>query len=239
MKKLYLLIFSILTLAISAQQNTIIIPVQFDFQKQASQYQLNELTEFLFKKQGFSTLWENQLSDDIAKNPCQAYKAEVLDESNMFTTKLKIRLKDCKGKEIFLSEQGTSRSKEYKTAYHEALREAFEKGKQQLSQIKMVKTTNSQNEQIIQNKIDEPINSSKNPPTTEQLYAQPLSKGIYQLVDKSPKIILKIYKTSIENVYIAQSEHHQGIFYKKDNSYIFEYYENDISYKKEYLVTLE
>jgi len=35
-------------------------------------------------------------------------------------------LKDCKNNQLFISEEGSSREKEYKIAYHEALRNAFE-----------------------------------------------------------------------------------------------------------------
>jgi hypothetical protein len=50
---------------------------------------------------------------------------DLIDNSGLFKTSLQISLKDCKNKQIFLSEEGSSREKEYKKAYQEALRDAF------------------------------------------------------------------------------------------------------------------
>ncbi|WP_297706787.1 hypothetical protein [uncultured Eudoraea sp.] len=58
------------------------------------------------------------------------------------------------------------------------------------------------------------------------LYAQQISNG-YQLVDSSPKIRLKIYKTSNPEVYIGINEQGNGIVYKRGSQWYFEYYEAD------------
>lgn len=58
------------------------------------------------------------------------------------------------------------------------------------------------------------------------LYAQPTSYG-YQLVDGEPKVIMKIYKTSNANSYMAKRGEVQGALVAKDNQWFFEYYEND------------
>ncbi len=43
----------------------------------------------------------------------------------MFTTKSIVELRDCSNKIIFSSKEGKSKDKEYKKAYHEAIRNAF------------------------------------------------------------------------------------------------------------------
>lgn len=61
---------------------------------------------------------------------------------------------------------------------------------------------------------------------TDVLYAQQLPNG-YQLVDSSPKIRLKIYKTSNPEVYIGINAQGNGIVYKRGSQWYFEYYESD------------
>jgi len=58
------------------------------------------------------------------------------------------------------------------------------------------------------------------------LYAQEIPNG-YQLVDSTPKIRLKIYKTSIPEVYIGVNEKGSGVVYKRANQWYFEYYVSD------------
>lgn len=55
------------------------------------------------------------------------------------------------------------------------------------------------------------------------LYAQEIPNG-YQLVDSTPKIRLKIYQTSIPEVYIGVNEKGSGVVYKRANQWYFEYY---------------
>lgn len=55
------------------------------------------------------------------------------------------------------------------------------------------------------------------------LYAQEIPNG-YQLVDSAPKIRLKIYNTSMPEVYIGVNEKGSGVVYKRQNQWYFEYY---------------
>lgn len=58
------------------------------------------------------------------------------------------------------------------------------------------------------------------------LYAQEIPNG-YQLVDSTPKIELKIYKSSVPNVYTAVGEDKNGMVYNRDGKWFFEYYVGD------------
>lgn len=60
----------------------------------------------------------------------------------------------------------------------------------------------------------------------EVLYAQPIANG-YQLVDGTPKVIIKLLKSSIENVYMANADGKHGMVFKIDNAWVFEYYTGD------------
>ena len=132
MKKIiFITILALITSVSGFSQNVnsykyVIVPNQFEFLKGSDQYQLNSLTKFLFEKYGFEVFLDNEkLPTDLANNRCKALTAFVTEESGLFTTKLNVGLKDCNNNELFLSEVGESRTKEYKQAYHEALREAF------------------------------------------------------------------------------------------------------------------
>ncbi len=58
------------------------------------------------------------------------------------------------------------------------------------------------------------------------LYAQQIPNG-YQLVDSTPTIRLKIYSTSMPEVYIGINEEGNGIVYKRGSQWYFEYYVSD------------
>ncbi len=55
------------------------------------------------------------------------------------------------------------------------------------------------------------------------LYAQELSNG-YQLVDSTPKIRMKLLKSSSPNVYIAESGTINGLVFSENGKWFFEYY---------------
>lgn len=110
----------------------VIVPAKYDFLKQENQYQLNALTKFLFEKEGFSVVYNNQeMPSELANNNCLGLNADVKNESSLFTTKLIIELTNCKNQKVLISEEGKSKEKDYKAAYHEALRNAFESVKEQ------------------------------------------------------------------------------------------------------------
>lgn len=62
--------------------------------------------------------------------------------------------------------------------------------------------------------------------TAEVWYAQQIPNG-YQLVDSTPKIRLKVYKTSIPNVFIGVGDKSKGLVYNKNSKWYFEYYDAD------------
>ena len=74
----------------------IIIPRKYDFLKEENQFRLNTITKHLFDQEGYLTLVQgNQYPEDVKANPCIAVTVNVVDESSMFKTKLKIELKNC------------------------------------------------------------------------------------------------------------------------------------------------
>lgn len=104
-----------------------IIPETFEFTGEMDQYQLNSLLKFLMEKEGFNTVMrKGEKPVDLGNNPCKALSVDVINDSGLFTTKLKISFEDCYGKIVYTSDEGRSREKDFKKAYQEALRNAFE-----------------------------------------------------------------------------------------------------------------
>ncbi len=119
-------------LALPAQTNLndykyVVMPRKFDFLKEVDQYQLNSLTKFLFNKNKFNVFFDDEnFPEDLSKNRCLTLFANVLQSKSLFTTKLTVELKDCYNNVVFVSKEGSSKEKNFKKAYHQSIREAFE-----------------------------------------------------------------------------------------------------------------
>jgi hypothetical protein len=61
--------------------------------------------------------------------------------------------------------------------------------------------------------------------TSGVLYAQAIENG-FQLVDSTPKVVYRIKKTGMADVYLVESKN--ATLYKKGDNWILEYYENDV-----------
>lgn len=98
------------------------VPSKFDFLKEKDQYQLNSITKFLFNKHGFNAYFEKELPN---VSRCDGLYAEVIGEPKFIWTRVTIVLNDCNGNEVYRSETGRSKLKQYDKTYNEALRKAF------------------------------------------------------------------------------------------------------------------
>lgn len=237
MKKHILFLFLFVSVLGTAQTvndyKYVIVPDKFDFFKESNKYDLNALSEFLFTKYGFQTVMANQgFPADLVNNRCNALLANVEEIKGFLITKLKVTLKDCNGKVLFDGVEGKSKEKDFKKAYTEALRNAFKSvealhytysGKETGTSVSATPLTSAV-------KVDATVPLTKLVPAVKvnenYLFAQPINSG-YQLVDTSPKVVLKIYKTTQPDQYIAVGDEYQGVLYKKENKWLLEYYKND------------
>lgn len=129
MTRFLLLSISLFLATNAISQNTnlseysyVIVPEQYDFLKDKDQYQLNSMSKFYFEKSGFNAY----LADSAPNaNRCDGLYASVEELQSVFGTKLQIVLKDCNDKEIYRSQEGKSKYKEYDKTYQDALRKAF------------------------------------------------------------------------------------------------------------------
>jgi hypothetical protein len=100
----------------------VVVPEKFEFLSKPNQYQLNDMTKYYLAKNGFNTYYFSELP---SVDNCDGLWADVASIVGFTRTKIMVVLKDCKGNEVFRGETGTSKQKEYKKSYQDALRNAF------------------------------------------------------------------------------------------------------------------
>ncbi|WP_348799398.1 hypothetical protein [Flavobacterium adhaerens] len=211
----------------------VIIPLRYEFMKSDNQYRMCTLTKSNLKKAGFVAFYANEeLPQQYYNNRCGLLNVEVIKDNAFLMTKLFIVFKDCNNKEIFKSEVGKSKEKDYEAAYSEALNRAFESV--YALEYKYDGTVVNNGTALVAPAVaatvpvvptaSVPTNTTE--PDATVLFAQPIKNG-YQLVDSTPKVVMKAYKTSNPSMYQAIKGNIQGAMVLKDNQWFFEYYEND------------
>jgi hypothetical protein len=214
-----------------------IVSDKYDFLKKPDMYQTSSLTAFLLKKNGFDAyLSTNKLPKEVYDNRCNTLFVQILNSSNAFVTKNAVEFRDCNNVVVYKSKVGRSRKKDFKQAYHEAIRDAFTdpvitgyKFKES-AVIKPIVIASTQS------KVKREIAKENNLVKKEvvqinyTIYAQPISNG-FQLVDTSPKVVYTILRTSTKNVFIIKEKN--GIMHLKNTKWIAEFYENGQLIQKE------
>jgi len=105
----------------------VIVPMQFNFQSEPNQYSLNILARVLLKDEGFKVYMDQEKKPlAFGLDPCNSLRADIIQEDAFLTTKLKFVLLDCSNDVVYETKQGVSRLKDFKKAYKDALRNAFE-----------------------------------------------------------------------------------------------------------------
>lgn len=238
MKKIFLLVLIIATSTYAQKKinnyKYVIVPNKFDFVKSKDKYQTSSLTKFLFNKSGFKAyLSDEVLPNDVAANRCLALSGVVNDDSSMFTTKSIIELRDCYNNVIFTSLVGKSKQKEYKKAYHEAIRNAFKSVQalkyKYIPNKKYLAVNKREITQVVEEtpkeiKTDVVVDKEIKKDALKTLYAQTIANG-FQLVDTKPQVIFQILKTKVKDVFVIKDKN--GLMYKSGNNWIAEYFNND------------
>lgn len=241
------------TICINSQNKSIndykyvIVPSKLNFVKKVDQYQTSSLTKFLLKKNGFNVFLSNEdLPEDLKNNKCLALTTTVIDESNMIVTRNIIQLKDCYDNVVYTSKIGKSKLKDFKKAFHEAIRNAHNSMlgvRQNYKASKTVKKSVKPNIKTTVVKELPKVVTVKKVKKTESkeikikknlinlLYAQPINNG-YQVVNTKPEVVFQILKTGVNNVFILKDKN--GILYKRDEFWIAEFYDGTTLKIKKY-----
>lgn len=104
------------------QYSYVVVPDKFEFQSDWEQYQLNSMTKFYLEKSGFNAFLGKERP---TTERCDGLYANVEKLPTFLGTKLQVVLKDCHNNEIYRSQEGRSKYKEFEKAYQDALRKAF------------------------------------------------------------------------------------------------------------------
>jgi hypothetical protein len=221
----------------------VIVPVKYEFLRSENQYRLNTLTKFNLQKAGFTAFYTNEEIPAEYTNRCSFLNVDLLKENAFLSTKLYVVFTDCYGKEVYKSEVGKSREKEYEVAFPEALNEAFKSvyalhykyngkaapaGPANKNTIESLPVSApAATAAVVAAPAAVAVNVSNSAePDGSVLFAQPIKNG-FQLVDSTPKVVLKVYKTTNPSIYLASRENAQGVLVLKENQWFFEYYEKE------------
>lgn len=221
-------IFFILCFFVSFAQTEVkyaIVPNKFNFLKSENPYNLSTNLKLYFDKLGYkSFIMGEEFPEDLNATSCNAIYPDLIETNGFLSTKISIIAKNCRGEVLAQSQEGVSREKDRRTAYLQALRNATES------------FVMPENSETVESVTVEPVNTevAREVIVVESissnlsiLYAQPIENG-YQLVDASPKLVMKIFKTSQPDYFTAISDSKNGVVFKKENVWYFEYYENNV-----------
>lgn len=237
MKILIFFLFSSISLfaqkSIFDNYNHIIIPTKFMIQETENEFQLNSLVRYLFKEEGFTVFMDSELlPDEYASNPCSGLRVELDKKFNIIQTTIFVNLYDCKNSVVF-SSKGTSREKEFKKGYQEAIRNAFleiesanfslvsSTSEQSVEEDKVLtmEERNEMRKQVVRNQSEVYEHNG------ELFYFFPVEEKIHIYGSNAYDILAKLTPIN-EEMFIYNSDEIDGVMTKKaDGSFDLEYRE--------------
>ena len=228
-KLLFVLLFTSFCFAQNVNNfKAVIVPLKFDFIRTNNQYRLCTISKAHLVNAGFTVYYSNEILPKEYTDRCDLLYYDIVKENAFLATKMYIELKDCTGKLIFKSQTGYSKEKDTELAYSDAIKKAFVS----VANLHYKYDTSSVAGPVAEVKSEVASTVVSSVPTTvvekstsDLLYAQATTTG-YQLVDASPKVMYKLYKTSRSDLFIAMKGISEGVLIQKDNQWFFEYYEN-------------
>lgn len=224
MKKILVIFIVLFSIVSFAQKQAIIISSKYDFQKEKNTYNINNMLKAILVSNNYQVYFDDAiLPMEIAQNRCNALTGVLVDNSNMFLTKLKFQIKDCQNNLVFETAEVKSKNKDIQTGYIEAISLLSP----ELKKHKAVSIAIPKKE-VVETPSGIITNTSKKYQFVE------IANG-YAIMDATPKVVLQIYKTTNQNVFIADKFGVKGIFTKIENKGIFEYYLNDKLVVEEFL----
>jgi phage pi2 protein 07 len=223
MKKILLILITIFTIGSFAQKKqTILISSKYDFQEKKNSHNINNMLKAILTSNNYQVYFEDEvLPIEIAQNRCNALTGVLVDDSNVFVTKVKLQIKDCKNNILFETADVKSREKESQAAFIEVIKLLSPELKKYKPVVIQKKEVTESPSEIITN-------------TNVKYQFVEIANG-YAVMDATPKVILQIYKTTNPNIFIADKFGVKGVFTKLVNRGVFEYYLNDKLMVEEFL----
>ncbi|RAR47033.1 hypothetical protein [Flavobacterium lacus] len=215
----------------------VIVPTKFNDFDSENQYRLNTITKFNLEKMGFVAFYENSnIPVEILSKRCDIVMVDVVKGKKFLLTSVFLTFKDCNGQVIHQSEIGKTKDKDFKTAFPKALEEAFTSLFALNYKYNATKSStaeplgevppNNVSISLEKPKASLPAPLSETTDYSKLLFAQPTANG-FQLVDSTPKVVFKLFKTDNPSMFLAQKGDQNGVVSLKDGSWFFEYQENE------------
>jgi hypothetical protein len=102
----------------------VVVPKQFEAFKEPNQYHTSTLIKYLLTEAGFTAYYEGEVPE-TSGDLCDGLRLRLLDESSMFRTRTILIFEDCRDKEVYRTPEGSSREKDLREGYGEAIETAF------------------------------------------------------------------------------------------------------------------
>ena len=234
-----IVIFFIFKTSLAAQTDLnqykyVSVPDRFDFMKTNDQYQISSLTQFLLNKKGFNVLEsiENYPSD-LASNSCLLLDMNIEKIKGFLKTKLEVQFINCKKEVVFRSAIGISKEKDFKMAYHQALRAAFDSIEGLNYNYEASATIDiSAPIETSTAVIPKPIVQTPSAPvvaaSVDSVDSPELPKTLivstaygYDITDANGRVLFSIHPTMEEGIFIIDK--FPGIAYKRGRRWVREY----------------
>lgn len=220
MKKLSLLFVLLLpVLAFSQTINNyemVLVPVRFEFQSEDNQYRASTILKTGLTEVGFKATYSNENAKVNFSDRCNLLNAKLINHQNILRTKLQFQLVDCNGKVLFETPIIDSKEKDRAIAFRQCMDKIIDLIKNMEYKFEGENTMPSMPQTVEVQKTEAKIDLSK------VLYAQPTDNG-FQLVDSTPQLVMKLFKTSQPDFYTAQFQNQTGMVFKRDNQWFFEF----------------
>ncbi len=103
----------------------LIVPTRFENFRQTNQYNTSTLTKYHLTQMGFPAVYDNKLPRELRIDPCLGLMTAMVEEGNMFRSRIKFVFSDCEGKVVYETYHGESKSKDFAESYKEAIADAL------------------------------------------------------------------------------------------------------------------
>ena len=240
MKNFSIFVLFLFSIQSFAQQNkVIIISNKYEFQKEKNTYNINTMLKAILVSNNYQVFFEDEvLPVEIAQNRCKALAGVLVDNSNMFLTKMKFQIKDCQNNLLFETAEVKTREKDIQNAYIETIGLLS-------PELKKYNVTAIQNKEVVvetKSTEVESVVSTEKPLVSE--FKTFLNCSFEKSFDDSrdfeiggteQDVLLFLQRTKTPNVFIAYKEGANGIFTKTDKKGVFEYYVDGKYMVEEYL----
>ena len=224
MRKIVLFLLTVISFQGFAQSlndyKTVLIPAKFSFQKEENQYRINATVKMYLKQKGFDAyLSSDKLPEGFMEYNCNKLYVDAINESGMFTTKIKFEFKDCKGNVLFTTDMGESREKEFAAAYNLATIQAIKS----FDKANYKHNGHDFDDDIIQAKLKE-MNKED---ITETKVITVKTELFYKVTDKLTGENLVLYKTSSPSAFLTTFKNRSGMVVRRDTTWFFEFIDGE------------